>query len=263
MPTIPIPRFNDFEARDVGSEEFLDRLTKLSRSLEYIMSHMDHDNVKRLHTNECTIQSEYGETYINGPQLKMYGTKASVIGSTSTGVLRLQIGYDSGTSDFIFKMWNAAGSTMMELDSNGNAVFMGKLRSGAESGQRIEIWDNNFFMYNSSNQLEGLVFGSTFGTWGDIYIYNDGIKKAEFYQESNVVSFRPASTDYAVQIGKADCKTYIVGNAAFTGTGNKIGFFNTTPVAKTAVSTATSTTVDLLNSKLNELISALNSYGIV
>ena len=255
MPTIPIPRLNDFEAGDVGSNEFLDRLTKLSRSLEYIMNHMDHANVRQLYTEYCNIQSKAGETEIDGPTLIQ---KAS--GSTT---IRLKMGWEPSSTSFVFKIWNAAGSTMIELDSSGGVVFMGTLRSGSTTGQRIEIKDQNFFMYNSSNQLEGLVFGSTFGTWGDVFLYNDGVKVAQTYFDPNITWFRPGSTNYGVGLGRAETYTYLAGYVSHGGTAAKLGLFDTAPVAKTAVAANATTTINGLQSKVNELISALNSYGIV
>ncbi len=266
MPTIPIPRFNDFTPEDVGSEEFIDRLTKLSRSLEYIMNHMDHDNVRRLHTEECTIQSQYGETYINGPQLKMYGIKSAVVGSTSTGVLRLQMGYDSGTSDFIFKMWNATGSTMIELDSSGSVVFMGTLRSGSTAGERIEISGNSLRTYNSSNHLTGPAWGSTAtlgGQWGDLSLYHDGTKTALLYDDITGYTFKPASTAHFVQLGSADSagfNTYIGGNVKHLGP--KLGFYNKAPIAQLSIVQTASTVADIIRDKLNELIDDLHKYGL-
>lgn len=311
MPTIPIPRFNDVDMND--PEDLITRLTRLSRALEYLTGHLDHDNVRRLHTEEAIIQSRYGETIINGPTLKMYSSGAAVEGSTSPGTLRLKMGYESTSGNFVFNMYaqdgseavslnstghlkmagkpliemtgdtttvrlrmgystetgssgfgfnlyNVLGQPAVTLDSTGNGVITGGVVRTASTGQRIEIRDNNFFMYNSSNQLEGLVFGSTFGTWGDVFFYNDGVKVAQFYQDINSVAFIPATTDFTVGIGKTGAYTYI--NGYMYHTGSKLGFFSTGPISQLAITQTASTVADVIRDKLNELINGLHRYGL-
>jgi len=263
MPTIPIPRFNDFEPEDVNSEEFLNRLIRLSRSLEFLMSHMDHDNVRQLFTEECNIQSAAGETVIKGPLLTMRA------GSTT---IRLKQGYDKDSTNFVFELYNSTGVKTVGIDSSGNATFTGTITGGlirtAASGERIELTGNSMICYDSSGKRHGLVFGSsvalgTTNSFADMYLYHSGTKLCEIYDDLTGYCFRPPTTDNFVQIGKADCHTYVVGNVHHSGTGCKIGFFNTSPVAKTAVSTVASTVVDDIKNKLNELINVIQGYGLV
>jgi len=259
MPTVPIPRFNDMDMND--PEDLLTRLTRLSRSLEYIMNHLDHANVRQLFTEYVNIQSKDGETEIDGPTLVMKAANSTTI--------RLKMGWVPASSNFAFELYNNSGVKTISINSSGDAVFTGTVTGStiiggtiktAETGQRIEMTDNNFFMYNSSNQLEGLVFGSTFGVWGDVFIYDDGIKKAEFYQDIDSVTFRPATTDMTVGIGKAGAYTWI--NGYMRHSGSKLSFFNKDPITQLAITQTASTVADTIRDKLNELINGLHQYGL-
>lgn len=248
MPTIQIPRFS----QDMSQDDMMNQLIKLSRAVEYLTQHLDHDNVKQLYTEQCDIQSANGETVIDGPLITQRDANSTTI--------RIKQGYDPDSTGFVYKMYNQSGAEVIGLDSTGNGVITGGTVRTASTGLRIELKDNNFLMYNSSNLLEGMCFGSTFGTFGDINFYNDGVKIAELYFDPNVFCFRPGSTDYAVQIGKGGCHTWVIGNVHHSG---DLGFFDGTPVGQTIVSTLGTTSIDSIISKLNELIGALQSYNLV
>lgn len=197
MPVERIPRFSN----DMSNEELKDALVRMGRLLEYLMYHQDHDNVKRLHTEHCTIQSEYGETEIEGPQLKMFDAQAGVRGSTSPGTLRLKMGYDKTSGDFVFEMFNVSGVKTVGIDSSGNATFTGTIEGSdiigsiitggtfqtGETGDRITITNNTLLTYkdySGTDYLNGIAWGEgveSGGTYGDVYLYDQGTAVLQFY----------------------------------------------------------------------------------
>lgn len=100
-----------------------DGFNKMRKDLNFLFKNLDHSNVKRLYTEYCDIQSENGETIISGPLMTMLGT-----GSTT---VRMKLGYDEVTDDFIFNLFNTAGVTTISLDANGDALFTGTITAGA------------------------------------------------------------------------------------------------------------------------------------
>ena len=86
-----------------------DELAKLNKTLNWLMNNLDHDNITRIYTEYCDIQSELGETVIDGPLLKM---------TAGTTTLRLKMGKEG--SDFVFKLFNVAGAETITLNSTGN-----------------------------------------------------------------------------------------------------------------------------------------------
>jgi len=268
MPTIPIPRFEE----DMSKEEFLDRLVRLSRTLEYIISHLDHDNVKRLHTEECVIQSRYGETLIKGPTLKMYDTPATVEGSTSGGALRIEMGYSADSSGFIFNMYNAAGTKAITLDSTGNGVITGGTIQTATTGRRIvmngdelkslnnDVKDgfvlngtNGYLEWYLNSTMTGYIGRTTAAGYEEVFISHDHVLI------TGVVTLDLTSP--TISIGDVDGDVFVPGNVEFQG---NIGFFNSSAVAQTTVSNlSTDATLTQTIDKLNELIDALQTYNLV
>ena len=88
-----------------------DELAKLNKTLNWLMANLDHDNVTRLYTEYCSIQSENGETVIDGPLLKMTG---------GTTTIRLKMGKEG--NDFIFALYNNLGVQTVGLNSSGNII---------------------------------------------------------------------------------------------------------------------------------------------
>lgn len=111
-------------------ESLLNHVIEQDRKLSWITSKLDSKNVKRLDTNETSIKSADGETVINGPILQMYDKQA-------TPVLRLKQGYDAVTGDFVYSMYNKAGTQTVGIDSNGNATFTGTISASTITGGTI------------------------------------------------------------------------------------------------------------------------------
>ena len=103
-----------------------DELAKLNKTLNWLMNNLDHDNITRIYTEYCDIQSENGETVIDGPLLKM---------TAGTTTLRLKMGKEG--SDFVFKLFNVAGAETIGLDSSGNGTFSGAITGSEITGGTI------------------------------------------------------------------------------------------------------------------------------
>jgi hypothetical protein len=95
-------------------------ILELIRQMGWMFSKLDSKNVKRLDTNETTVKSADGTTYINGPVLEM---------RDSTTQMRLEMGYEASSGDFIFKLYDAAGNLTIDLNSLGEAVFKGNIET--------------------------------------------------------------------------------------------------------------------------------------
>ncbi len=109
-------------------EQCKDEFIKLKRSLQYFAQNLNHHNVKQLYTEYCDIQSEGGETVIDGPLILMYS-------ATDSTTLRLEMGYDS--SEFVFRLYNNGGTPTVYIDSSGNAVFLGHITASQITGSTI------------------------------------------------------------------------------------------------------------------------------
>lgn len=98
-----------------------------------MFTHLDERNVKRLYTEYCNIQSEAGETEIDGPLLLMRSNGSSTI--------RLKAGWDSNINEFVFNLYGESGTPSVELNSTGNAVFKGTLNTDEDVfvGNRIFV----------------------------------------------------------------------------------------------------------------------------
>jgi hypothetical protein len=105
-----------------------DTLAKIKKTLTWLLANLDHENVRRLYTEYCQISSAEGETQISGPLLLMYDKQG-------TPVLRVKMGYDKDTNDFVHQLMNASGNITYSVDSNGDLIvergtFKGKITIG-------------------------------------------------------------------------------------------------------------------------------------
>jgi hypothetical protein len=108
-----------------------------------MMAKLDSKNVKRLNTNEAVIKSLNGETYINGPVLEMRDTTQ----------LRLKQGLDTSSNEFLFELYNEAGTKTISIDSAGKGVFnQVTLRNDLSGGggSYINIDPTGMVAYNGS-----------------------------------------------------------------------------------------------------------------
>lgn len=220
MPPFNLPGFNGL----TNQADIINELAKLNKTLTWLLSNMDHINVRRLFTELCNIQSEAGETVIQGPLILMYDKQA-------TPVLRLKMGYDLTTGNFVFNLYDKTGTKTVGVDSNGQATFTGTITGGTlqtalPGNARITITGGGFAGYTSDGLLSGLVFTPTPTDIVDLAFYHRGTKLLEFYDEFNRYIIRAAST--AVNLGIGGNKpTYAYGDWIFSGadsiTGLKTG----------------------------------------
>lgn len=100
----------------------------LQEYLFWILQVLDSGNVKYLNTNKTVIRSEDITTHIDGSQLRMFDVDKNA---------RLVMGYNPTTKKYEFTMFNDTGNTTITLDSNGNAIFKGKITASEIEGGTI------------------------------------------------------------------------------------------------------------------------------
>ena len=128
-------------------QNVVEAISRSDKELKFVLTNVDSSNVTRLNTNITNIQSEDGETVIDGPLLKMYD---------DSDTLRLELGFDEDTEDFIFSLKDNAGNEAIGIDSNGDAVFKGTVLIGDD--YPVEIEDNfgaGIIRFYTSTTLEG------------------------------------------------------------------------------------------------------------
>jgi hypothetical protein len=127
---------------------------ELIRQMGWMFSKLDSKNVKRLDTNETTIKSKDGETYINGPVLEM---------RDSDGTLRLKQGWDVEELLFVFKLYNALGLITVDLDSDGELVVeKGTFKGDITTEKDIHVGNN---IYMNATTYDGKGIYMTPATW--------------------------------------------------------------------------------------------------
>lgn len=163
MPTIPIPRFNDLVDKDgnLDNEGLQTRLTKLGRSLEYIMSHMDSENVQRLQNRaEQTLVSStgYGVNLITADNL------VTVTDDRSTNLVYNPAAQAASSSN----PWYQIYGSMYFYDKTFTAAD-GALVSSPASTQTVS--------YTFIGDKVSII-GGVFADSGKINVYLDGDLKA-------------------------------------------------------------------------------------
>jgi hypothetical protein len=219
--------------------------------------------------NNTVYLSSEGQFQLTGkPLMQMYDNQASP-------ELRLQMGYDPISEDFVFNMFNKSGQQTIFIDSNGDANFTGVITGGtvrtAESGARIELKNNTLITYDLLNRKVGLAWGNGIGSFGDVSLFDTGIEVMQFFASGTGGGFDIKPLNGAKN-GWIDPQ--LKGNVQHI-TGAKIGFFGATPVSKDSVSDLSGATAGTsytsneqtmlqnVYNKVNELLNALQSYGLV
>lgn len=128
-----------------------DGMLRLRKDLDYMFHHLDDKNVRRLYTEYCEIKSEDGETEIDGPLLTMKAAGSSTI--------RLLMGYDKNSSDFLFNLYDQAGNPTLELNSTGNAVLRGDINTARDVfiGERLFLgWEGSTLVPTATLSTRGM-----------------------------------------------------------------------------------------------------------
>lgn len=128
MPTVAID-INRAGFRDLNEAECA--IIRLQEYLSWILKKLDSGNIVRITTNQTLVTSNDGNTVLDGTQLIM---------KDANGTTRAVLGLDQESGDFVFTLSNESGNTTLTLDSNGNAVFSGKVSGGSiESDTSIDV----------------------------------------------------------------------------------------------------------------------------
>lgn len=115
MALLRIPGIREGKDIEQLLQNVLDAYARMSRELENFSRYIDSDNVTQLNTQYTKISSDRGETEIQGPLLIMKDKQG-------TPVIRLKMGYDKDSTDFVHQLMNATGDITVSLDSSGNLV---------------------------------------------------------------------------------------------------------------------------------------------
>lgn len=132
-----------------------DGILRLQKDLNYMFYHLDEKNVRRLYTEYCEIKSEEGETEIDGPLLVMKGDP----GTTNSTTIRLKMGWDEASSEFVFNLFGVDGTPTIELNSTGDAVFRGDINTEEDIyvGNRIFLgWDGSTVVPTATLSTRGM-----------------------------------------------------------------------------------------------------------
>lgn len=146
-----------------------DSIIRLQKDLNHCLTNLDSQNVRKLVTEHCDIRSKGGVTVIDGPLVDMYDFDA--LTSQASTTLRLRMGYEVATSNFVFKLFNAGGVETLSLDSSGNAIFSGDINTDND----VFIGNNIFLGLSGANVTKGLYFNTTMSStdFGSMAAYNN------------------------------------------------------------------------------------------
>lgn len=160
-----------------------DGMIRLQKDLNYMFTHLDDKNVRRLHTEYCQIKSEDGETEIDGPLLVMKAAGSSTI--------RLRMGWNPNSSEFEFVLFGSDGDPTLELDSTGDIVNRGNINTVKD----IFVGNRIFLGWNGSTVLPT----ATLSTRGMYVMEPDTTKyMAAVYSTNTAASTDPQ--DYSFEI---------------------------------------------------------------
>lgn len=154
-----------------------------------------------------------GQIHLEGtPLIEMYDDQA-------TPVLRLKMGLDTATGDFVFTLYNALGTKNIELDSsaNGDGIITGGTVRTAASGARIVMKNNIFAMYDSANRKNGLYLDPQFA---DIIDYHADVECFRMRNEVGSISLQSYEISFLTSSGSG---TTCLGSWDFDGTVTKSG----------------------------------------
>jgi hypothetical protein len=92
-------------------------LNLLQIDLNHNMNTLNHENVKRIFTEYCEVQSEDGLTKINGRLFQQYDDSST---------LRLQAGYSTVTGAYGYSLYSTLGAETFSVNSSGQIQLSGK-----------------------------------------------------------------------------------------------------------------------------------------
>lgn len=112
--------------------------------------------------NEIIVSEVFtGTLYTETVKLMGEGAKLTIDNNLITmkdedsDVVRLKLGYDNDSEQYLFEMRDADGNRTMYLDDDGNLTLTGVFKTG-ETGARIVIDGNGIQSYDDNGQKSGL-----------------------------------------------------------------------------------------------------------
>lgn len=173
---------------DMTLEQIITTVGKMKKTLEWLLYHMDSKNITEINTNRTTVKSEDGETYIDGPVVKM----------TDGSILRLTMGYDASQDEFNFILYDENGVPSLYLNDNGEAVFSGNIETSKDIyvGNKIYLGDldniGNKGIYFATGNEESSIVLNTSGVldienWNDINIFSNETIEIEAMENMNIL----------------------------------------------------------------------------
>jgi hypothetical protein len=153
-----------------------DGILRLQKDLNYMFYHLDEKNVRRLYTEYCEIKSKEGETEIDGPLIVMRGDP----GTTNSTTIRIKMGWDKASSEFVFNIYGQDGTPSVELDSTGDAVFKGSINTADDVylGNRVFVgWQGTTSTAVHNPFTRGIFIQDYFTTMYAGHLYTTSIPK--------------------------------------------------------------------------------------
>ncbi len=208
-------------------QDLKSEIINLQEGLDYFSQNLNHHNVKTLFTEYCDIKSEHGETVIDGPLVLMYS-------ATDSTTLRLRMGFNS--SEFVFELYDLAGNEVISLDSSGDAVFSGTMRTSEEAFIGRNIYIANSSDSPSTDVYRGLWINA--GTTYQVALVNDSTGGAarlnaygwllEYANHVVIRSSAPPPMDGQIQMDSTYGSIYIFASSLIELRGHDQAWINST-----------------------------------
>ncbi len=128
------------------AESMVEAFAKLQKNLNWMLSHLDSQNIQSINTSQTKVQSEDGATALDGAQLRM---------TDSDGTLRAILGKNTD-GNFEFQLYDASGKSTLQLDETGKGVFSGQIKNSTIEGTKVRIapahFQNYILLENDGNE---------------------------------------------------------------------------------------------------------------
>lgn len=147
MAEFSIPKMEPGRNDKETIEKLLNSYEMLRKQFEFLMQHLDSDNVTEINTNITRVKSNKGITEIVGPLLIMKDMQG-------IPVIRLLMGYDAASLNFVYQLMNASGDVTVNIDSEGNL----NVERGSFKGSITIGTGNNVF---KADGAKGIWLGHT------------------------------------------------------------------------------------------------------
>lgn len=102
-----------------------------------------------------TLYTEMVKLMGEGAKLTIANNLITMKDSDESDVIRLKLGYDTDSEQYLFEMRDADGNRTMYLDDDGNLTLTGVFKTG-ETGARIVIDGNGIQSYDNNGRKSGL-----------------------------------------------------------------------------------------------------------